>query len=116
MNESEIPFYPKEYITCAAIWYKDLPNQVYPPKNISKGIVVCGHRHSNCIDIMKSLGELRTVRFSPDGVGESEQGFMTSENRFVDRTEAMEIAIKAGQVLRNFLSNPMIGLFSEDLY
>jgi len=116
MSAFNAPFKPDEYITCAAIWYKDLPNQVYPPKNIDKGIVVCGHRHSNCIDIMKSLGELRTVRYSPDGVGESEQGFLTSENRFVNRLEAAEIAIKAGQVYRNFLSNPLIGLFSEDLY
>lgn len=115
MNPNK-PFPPDEYITCAAIWYKELPKQNFPPKNIDKGIVVCGLRHSNCIDIMKTLGELRTVRFAPDGVGETIQGFMTSENRFVDRLEAAEIAIKSGQVLRNFLSNPLIGLFSEDLY
>jgi len=106
----------KEYITCAAIWYKELPSSTFKPFNIEKGIVISGHRHANCIDIVKTLSELRTVRFSPDGVGESIQGFMTSKNRFVDRLEAAEIAIKAGQVYRNFLANPLIGLFSEDIY
>jgi hypothetical protein len=105
-----------EYITCAAIWYKELPNQHFPPKNIKEGLVVCGHRHHNCIDIMATLGKLRTVTFSPDGVGESIQGFMTSRNRFVDRLEAAEIAINSGQVDRENLDNPIIGLFSEDLY
>jgi hypothetical protein len=105
-----------EYITCAAIWYKDLPTQTFPPKNIDKGIVVCGHRHNHCIDIMRSLAQLRTVQFSPDGVGESIQGFMTSKNRFVDRQEAMGIAKTTGQVDETNLGNPMIGLFSEDIY
>ena len=105
-----------ERITCSAVWYKELPDSVFKPVNVDKGIVVCGHRHANCIDIVKSLSELRSVQFAPDGVGESIQGFMTSENRFVDRLEAAEIAVKAGQVYRNFLSNPLIGLFSEDLY
>jgi hypothetical protein len=105
-----------EYITCAAIWYKDLPTQTHTPKNIDKGIVVCGHRHSNCIDIMKSLGQLRTVQFAPDGVGESIQGFMTSYNRFVDREEGMEIAKTTGQVDETKISNSKTELFSEDIY
>jgi hypothetical protein len=65
---------------------------------------------------MATLGKLRTVTFSPDGVGESIEGFMTSRNRFVDRLEAAEIAINSGQVDRENLDNPIIGLFSEDLY
>jgi hypothetical protein len=105
-----------EYITCAAIWYKDLPKQNYLPKNIDKGIVICGHRHSNCIDIMKSIAGLRTVQFGPDSVGETIQGFMTSHNRFVDRQEAMGIAKTTGQVDESKLYNPLTGLFSEDLY
>jgi hypothetical protein len=105
-----------ESITCAAIWYKDLPDSVFKPVNVDKGLVVCGHRHGNCIDIVKSLSGLRTVQFSPDGVGESIQGFLTSKNRFVDRLEAAKIAIKAEQVKEELLYNPRIGLFSEDLY
>ena len=118
VTEKKIHIKPKipEYITCAAIWYKDLSDSRFKPKNINEGIVVCGHRHHNCIDIMASLGKLRSVKFAPDGVGESIQGFMTSKNRFVDRLEAAEIAISSGQVDRRLLDNPLIGLFSEDLY
>jgi hypothetical protein len=106
----------QEYITCSAIWYKDLPNQTFLPKNIDKGIVVCGHRHCNCIDILKSLSNLRSVTIGPDSVGDYVQGFMTSHNRFVDRLEAMQIAILRAQVKEENLYNPLIGLFSEDLY
>ena len=105
-----------EYITCSAIWYKELPTSVFLPKNIETGIVVCGHRHGNCIDIMKTLGTLRSVVKGPDSVGEYEQGFLTSHNRFVDRLEAMQIAIDQNQVKEENLYNPLIGLFSEDLY
>jgi hypothetical protein len=42
------------------------------------------------------------------------EGFLTSDNRFVDRMEAMEIAVSQNQVKQ--LHNPKIGLFSEDLY
>lgn len=106
----------EEYILCAAIWYKDLPTQRLLPKNVDKGIVVCGHRHGHCIDIMRSLGTLRSVTFGPDSVGENEQGFLTSKNRFVERIEAGEIAVRQGQVQSDLLINPLIGLFSEDLY
>lgn len=106
----------EEYIVCAAIWYKELPTQRLLPTNVDKGIVVCGHRHGHCIDIMRSLGTLRSVTFGPDSVGEHEQGFLTSTNRFVDRLEAVEIAVKQGQVYRNILINPNVGLFSEDIY
>jgi hypothetical protein len=106
----------EEYILCAAIWYKDLPTQRLLPKNVDKGIVVCGHRHGHCIDIMRSLGTLRSVTFGPDSVGENEQGFLTSKNRFVERIEAAEIAVRQGQVQSDLLINPLIGLFSEDLY
>jgi hypothetical protein len=106
----------QEYILCASIWYKELTTQRYLPKNIETGIVISGHRHSQCIDIMKSLGQLRSVQFGPDSVGETVQGFLTNTNRFVDRQEAMKIAILSGQVLESKLINPRVGLFSEDLY
>jgi hypothetical protein len=106
----------KEYITCSAIWYKDLPTQTFLPKNIDKGVVVCGHRHAHCIDVMKTLGQLRSVVKGPDSVGEYEQGFLSNLNRFYDRIDSMRIAIEAEQVEEEKLYNPKIGLFSEDLY
>lgn len=106
----------KEYILCAAIWYQDLPTQRLLPKNVDRGIVVCGHRHGHCIDIMRSLGTLRTVTFAEDGVGEHEQGFLTNTNRFVDRLEALEIAVTANQIKPDEIVNKHVGLFSENLY
>lgn len=104
----------EERVLCAAIWYKELPTQEFLPKNIKEGIVVCGYTHANCINTVKSLSGLRTVRYSPDGVGESEQGFLTSKNRFVDREEGAKIALKCKQIEKLHYSN--IELYSEDLY
>lgn len=100
-----------EYIICSAIWYIDLPTQEFLPKNIDKGIVVCGHRHANCINITSNLSKLRSVKFAIDGVGESIQGFLTNTNRFVDREEGAKIAYKARQI-----THKKFELYSEDIY
>ena len=69
----------KEYILCAAIWYKDIPLQKVIdgvlPKNCDRGLVVLGHRHGQCMWTMSSLTGLRSVTNAEDGVGEYEQGF-----------------------------------------
>lgn len=104
-----------ERIICAAIWYKELPTQTFLPKNIKQGIVVCGHRHPHCIDIVKMLSGLRTVKLAPDGVGENIQGFLTNTNRFVDRTEARKIALAAEQIVDDKTYSTK-ELYSEDLY
>ena len=44
------------------------------------------------------------------------QGFITSYGRFVDRKEAMKIALECGQVKEEELGNKRIGLFSEDIF
>lgn len=105
----------KEYILCAAIWYKEIPlkkviNGVLP-KNCDKGLVILGHRHGQCIWTISSLLGLRTVTFAEDGTGEHEQGFLTNTNRFVDREEAAIIAYEAEQI-REYKET----LYSEDLY
>jgi len=101
----------QEYITCSAIWYKELPTMKFLPTNVDKGLVICGHRHGHCINTLSTMSKLRTVTLAPDGVGEHEQGFLTSHNRFVDRKEGGEIAFAAKQTeeLKTFL-------FSEDIY
>lgn len=106
----------KERILCAAIWYKEFEvdksiSDMVKPFNIEKGLVVYGWRHGNCISLMKAQTGYRTVTYANDGVGEHEQGFLTSKNRFVSRKEAGEIAFKAGQIEKE---NDY--LFSEDLY
>jgi hypothetical protein len=105
----------KEYILCAAIWYKDIPLQKVIegvlPKNCDKGLVVLGHRHGQCMWTMSSLTGLRSVTNAEDGVGDHEQGFLTNTNRFVGREEAAQIAFAAGQI-----KEQTTRLFSEDLY
>lgn len=102
----------KEYIICAAIWFKDLPDHSLRCLNtVDKGFVVAGWRHGNVVETVKILSNLRTVKLSPDGVGETVQGFLTNTNRFVDRKEAGQIAYSSGQI-----DKPTDCLFSEDLY
>jgi len=95
----------EERILCAAIWYKDLPTQTFLPINIEKGLVVTGHRHPHCIDVVRTLTGLRTVQFGDNSVGETVQGFLTNTNRFVGRVEARNVALNARQLAgRNVIS------------
>ncbi len=104
----------KEYILCAAIWYKELPlikpNVLKPrgfaPSNMSKGVVLCGWRHSNCLYQMIAITGLTDYL-----AGESIEGFLTNKNRFVVREEAAKIAFEADQT-----DELLITLYSEDLY
>lgn len=108
----------KEYILCAAIWYKDLkfdktleiPQSQYLPTNIKQGIVFCGHRHLQCLRSMNHITGKKQCE-----VGEEVQGFLTNKNRFVDRMEAAKIAVEANQLLDKSIANSE-RLFSEDLY
>lgn len=105
----------KEYILCAAIWYKEIPlKKVLDgvlPKNCNSGLVVLGHRHGQCMWTMGSLTGLRSVENGEDSVGKYIQGFLTNTNRFVDREEAAKIAFEAKQI-----EEPKQTLYSEDLY
>jgi hypothetical protein len=103
---AEVPF-----LLCSAIWYKDLPTMRLLPKNCNKGIVLCGWRHANIIAQMEATMGLRTVINGKNSVGEYEQGFLTNDNRFVDRAEAAEIAFKSGQI-----KIEKTYLFSEDVW
>lgn len=107
--------YGEEKIVCAAIWYKDLPKQEHHScTNVDQGVVVCGWRHGNIIATVKTLTGKRTVTFAEDGVGDFEQGFLTSHNRFVDRKEAWVIAKKQGQIFQ--VTGGEGTLYSEDIY
>jgi hypothetical protein len=96
-----------EYILCAAIWFDDGEQYEHQPKNITTGLVFCGYRHG-CIfqQIGGTMGERKQL-----GIYEKEQGFLTNRNRFVDREEAAKIALQANQI-----AEPLLRLFSEDLY
>jgi hypothetical protein len=101
-------------ILCAAIWYKELPllkpevlePRGFSPYNVNKGVVFCGWRHSNCI-----YQKVAVTGLKDSESGENVQGFLTSDNRFVDREEGAVIAFNAGQI-----KEQKKRLFSEDLY
>jgi hypothetical protein len=103
-----------EYILCSAIWYKDLdlnnyptiPKEQYLPVNVETGIVFCGHRHVQCLRLMNIITGKKQHE-----VGDELQGFLTNKNRFVDRVEAAEIALKSNQI-----EKPLTRLFSEDVW
>lgn len=103
-----------ERIICSAIWYKDfpllnndIPNDLVRPKNCDRGIVFSGQRHPHCLYQMVAI-----TGKSQHEAGEEIQGFLTSENRFVDRKEAGQIHIDNG----GKLSYSSTELYSEDLY
>lgn len=105
----------KEYVLCAAIWYKDgteAPRGMIA-QNIDSGVVIGQWRHGNCINVRatnplwnaKKLAE--RMGGNPEMLEKYEDtlqyfdevdGFITSEGRFVDRWQGMELAYLAGQV------------------
>jgi hypothetical protein len=100
----------KEYIICSAIYFNDGEKHVHQPRNIETGFVVCGRRHHNCFATFVALGVSKPEKIERlDEV----QGFLTNTDRFVDRIEGREIAIKSGQVKEEEIGKK---LFSEDLY
>jgi len=80
----------KPYIVCAAIHYNDGKTYQDQPVNIEKGYVLCGYRHDNVVYLHNQLSQGKTRRSDT-------MGFLTSDNRFVNRAEASEIACAAGQ-------------------
>jgi len=121
MNEAFIG----EYIACSAIYYPNGIRYDLQPINIDTGFVVMGHRHGHCRIALVML-------FYPNWVEEKElpmedqprlkvlnseiQGFLTSRNRFVNRIEGLEIAVKADQILPERKSSLQKILYSEDIY
>src|SRR5512133_3736804 len=88
----------QERILCAAIWYKEWPIKMddsdpgyLRPKNCDTGIVFFGHRHYNCMGTAAAISGV----YHPY-LGKSIQGFLTSHNRFVDRSEGAAIQINCG--------------------
>ena len=100
MSKDQIP-----YILCAAILFDDDSFHFHQPVNLLSGLVFCGRRHNN---ILTTLKEVNINRLD---LGTSVQGFITSDDRFVNRTDAAIIAYDAGQI-----DYPKEILYSEDLY
>lgn len=108
-----------EKILCAAIWYKLEDYKVALPKNLDYGIVISGYRHAQCLSIFHNWFYLDYDKSPVQNqarlhfLNNSVQGFLTSQNRFVDREEAYKIAENAAQIVANFYKSE---LYSESLY
>lgn len=87
----------KEYILCAAIIDKNKLDAA------GHTLIYCGHRHNNI------LWQSKDVPRDPYA-----QGFLTNKGRFVDRKEALRIALEAKQIEAPQYNDNQ--LFSEDLY
>lgn len=108
-NKSPSIYNGKPYIICAAIWFKDGKKYVHQPRNVDSGLVVCGRRHHNCyLTIVSIKGPL--ILDDKKYINNVE-GFLTSDDRFLDRKEAGKLAFEIGQI-KKFTDC----LFSEDLY
>lgn len=86
-----------EYILCAALMHN--------------GTIVSGHRHSDCYAVIINLTNHK------ENLPEREQqGFLTSIGRFVDRSEAYQIALVNNQLLLPHEEGCIEQLISENLY
>ena len=101
-----------EKIMCSAIWVKDKDIEYkYYPTNINYGLVVCGYRHHNCLEHLSNI--IDRQKMVECG---SIQGFLTNNNRFVDRKEARIIAENANQLIEAETTSTGNQLFSEDVW
>lgn len=71
--------------------------------------IVCGKRHCDCFEWMFN----HRVKYDKNT---HEQGFLTNTNQFVDRYEAMNMALDWGQVSAEDGYENGQQLYSEDLW
>jgi len=104
VNGPNAQWYRAHYVLCAAIRHKETGN------------FICGIRHYD--NVMRSVFPFTTEAvtnpvktwYAPEVC---EQGFLSSRGKFLTRKEALELAVKAGQVEADPNKTE---LFSEDLY
>jgi len=89
------------------------------PNGISVGFIITGRRHSDCYQVIHSLLNGHKLKEEVEQVQKlarnENQGFITSHNRYVDRSEAYNIAVANNQCWHTINSDSKI-LASEDLY
>lgn len=95
----------KEFIICAAIYINDGVIHEQQPENIKTGFVICGRRHNNCYQTIKSLTNFSANEVIGDLIKSltreelrEHQGFLTSLDRYVNRKEAWKIAKENNQI------------------
>jgi hypothetical protein len=104
--------FKEEYILIPAVWLNDGEKHDYQPINTKTGLVILGYKHIGCHYVIDKL----TGRYLQFETNKDSQGFVTSKNRFVSRSEAFLIAKKQGQIIHKMFDNDEFGeLTSEDL-
>lgn len=116
----------KEFIICAAIWINDGLKHKAQPENIESGFVICGRRHHNCYQTIKSLTDQTPnerigslINSMTDEEQRNHQGFVTSLDRYVNRKEAWIIAKGNNQIQFGLAASENADesiLISENLY
>lgn len=86
----------REIVICAAV-------------KTTKGIIIRGHRHADCIHTMQRMG----LKYSN---GVNAQGFITSRNRYVTRVQGRKLQDAAGISSASPEGYTGTRLYSEDLY
>jgi hypothetical protein len=99
---------PEPYVLCAAVYFPDGKMHADQPRNIHKGFVIAGRRHSNCYQVLEMLG------INIGQCDRGNEGFLTSHNRFINREEAALLAKKRGQII--LIKYTPETLISENLY
>ena len=102
-------------ILCAANHYDDGKEHTHMPRNISSGFVVCGRRHHNCIHSFALMVGFPYSEESLELMRTEEQGFLTTDDYFVTREEAMLIAREANQFVEE-VSDKAKQLYSENVW
>jgi len=90
-----------EHIQCAAIKARYHVNS-----STCVPVIFQGEMHCSCLAMMHSLGITHIGRVD---------GFMTTNDRFVDRQEAYVIAESQGQIIEKYGSPKVPELYSEDI-
>ena len=99
-------------IVCAAV--KLIQEEQYGVKlNVPIELVICGHRHGNCLAVISQLG---ARWFHCKEI----QGFINHKGDFLDRKEALSHALECGQLSATHryyqIDHNIDELYSEDLY
>ena len=100
----------KEFIICSAVHFKNGAKSNVT--GVENGTVIFGKRHNDCNNVLRGLlGDFVAI---PE---REQQGFLTSNNRYVSRSEAFKIAKSNNQIIHKMFDNDNEGsLTSEDLY
>ena len=99
-------------IICAAV--KLIKTELYGTKlAVPHELVICGHRHGNCLATIQELGPKWTN-------SQKIQGFIDHNNTFLDRKESYQHALACGQLSATHKyyqeDHNIHELYSEDLY